>query len=155
MKNKIIILLILSAVLFALSACTTIYPPASTPLKVEYSADLPDTMFVTTSGIQSIHDNDYTTLGIVDSYAYSGRMEGDPAPQNVSSILSTSLREGLIKKAQAMGGDAIIDLEYNWDWNRENQIKTTTLFYLFPISSEQLPGWNLTVRANGTVVKFK
>lgn len=120
--------LLLIGVLFAmvLSACTTSYTTVATPK--------PNRKMVVTSG--DFPQKDYTVLGFIESSASTIGL-GFPTESKLSTMKTSALNDGLVRKAEGLEADAIINVQM------VSASKSTYIFFL-----------QTNIFVTGTAIKF-
>lgn len=119
---------LLIGVLFALvvSSCTTSYTTVATPQ--------PTKKMTVTSG--DLPNKDYQVLGFIESAASTIGL-GLPTESKISSMKTSALNDGLVRKAEGLGADAIINVEM------ASSSKSTYIFFL-----------STNIYVTGTAIKY-
>lgn len=114
MSRKIVFsaLLVLS---LAIAGCTATYTTVMAPKS--------DRLLVTSGDMPT---RDYTTLGFVEGIAVSTGF-GIPSESQLSTLKSDALNLGMVAKAEGLGADAIINVEYSTSSVSSYLIFTRTL----------------------------
>lgn len=120
--------ILLIGVLFALvvSSCTTSYTTVATPQ--------PNRKMIVTSG--DFPQKDYTVLGFIESSATTIGL-GLPTEGKISKMKTSALNDGLVRKAEGLEADAIINVRLT------SASKSTYIFFL-----------STDIFVSGTAIKF-
>lgn len=128
MKKKLFINLgILFTVIMILSSCSMSYTTVATPK--------PSKQLLVTTG--DLPNKNYEVLGFVESTA-SEMGFGIATESQISQMKTEALNNGLVKKAEELGADAVINVSMS---------TSSTATYIFFLTTN--------VYAKGTAIKFK
>jgi uncharacterized protein YbjQ (UPF0145 family) len=126
MKKNVLLSLMVIAIL-AMTSCSVSYTTIATPA--------PKKQMLVTSG--DLPNKNYEVLGFVESTA--GEMGfGLPTESKISQMKTDALNNGLVRKGEAMGADAIINVTLS--------TSSTATYFVFLTTN---------VFVKGTAIKFK